>query len=592
MFAAAPVDLAGTWKVRLKSCLAGELECQRQLTTLPSRDVDIRLPANLHEKYPWFYGEADFSRTFEYWPDSEKNMADVLLLGSIGSIDETYLNGVYVQRQGILTTSTVISAWNKVRAYSLPSGLLRKGQNEILTRVTVLDFKAGIHAGPLEVGHASDLAARVIGYQILREHLFLGSPLLTIVMIVVMLITARYWKPGEGNAYLIVASAGYLIHSLYFLPLPFPGSYLLLLKLQWTGRVISIIFTTTYFLSNFAIRDRKYHVGWFVAGTVLILIAWLPASYTWFFATMHWQQWAFLAHLVFPFLFWRAVRRGPRRDVYMQYVFVAFAVAALYINDALVLAYAISSAWLYNYMSLVNVINFFSHYSFHLYLWREEGQAEGKRDAELLHVQEKLKMAAELHDAVGADLAQLVVASEKMPASDASTLQKIASTSLEKVRNFAHLLKGETEPQELTTILCRLLTRLKALQRFDVVYLENPANTSLKRTGRGSNIARPVSTLLPASTAHHLHRVLSEWTSNIFRHARGVRSLTVGWQAKRGSIRVFVVQDSVRFRWVGDSDSGGLKSLTERALAMGGRIHSRPHGKGTLLLLSFPYTYE
>jgi hypothetical protein len=160
---------------------------------------------NLHEKFPWFFGEAEYTRTFDHKArnDKEQPEPDVLILGSIGSIDQTYLNEIFIQREGIFDAGAVVSAWNKVRVYNLPTGALKPGKNMLRIRVTVLDFKAGMHAGPLKLGHAPELLPAAIGYQYLREYLFFGSPILTMVMILVLLITAKYWQRDEGNHYLI-----------------------------------------------------------------------------------------------------------------------------------------------------------------------------------------------------------------------------------------------------------------------------------------------------------------------------------------------------------------------------------------------------
>lgn len=62
---ATPVDLAGTWDVHLTSCLPAETQCHMQRTETVHR---LNFPANLHETFPWFYGEAQLTREFSHNP--------------------------------------------------------------------------------------------------------------------------------------------------------------------------------------------------------------------------------------------------------------------------------------------------------------------------------------------------------------------------------------------------------------------------------------------------------------------------------------------------------------------------------------------
>lgn len=608
--AAQPFNLEGEWQVRLISCLPTERECLSRRTDETHK---VHTPMNLHERFPWFFGVAEYVRTFDHEGSKQPGepIPDMLILGSIGSIDETYLNGVFVQREGIYDADAVVSAWNKVRVYHLPTGALRSGKNTLQIRVTVLDFKAGIHAGPLKLGFAPDLLPAAIGYQYLREYLFFGSPILTIVVVLVLLLTAKYWQRDEGNHYLILASAGYLLHGMYFMPVPFFSDHLFFLRLQWAGRIASIIFTTTYFLSNFEIRTRLVHAAWIAIGAVLVAIALNTHSHSELYATMQWQQWAFLAHLAFPFIYWKRMQTSPRREIYMQYVVAAVAVAACYINDALVLAYAVGSAWLYHYMSMLNVMNFLSHYSFHLYLWRHEGKLEGQRDAEVTHLRDKIEMAAELHDVVGAELSQMVVLSNAS-GNHAGALKQLAADSLEKVRNFAHILKGEKQVAELPEMLRNLRDRLLQLGRYEVVLIENNEDVFLRDVkGRNTNrqpqsetstlvqlspfarhevanFAGAMDGVFTAFVRMHLERIFSEWSANVIRHAKEAKLLTLGWRLKRGRLSIFFVQDAASFAWKGHADRGGLKGIERRAQEIGATVVCRRFGQGSLLLLTMP----
>jgi signal transduction histidine kinase len=333
-------------------------------------------------------------------------------------------------------------------------------------------------------------------------------------------------------------------------------------------------------------------MAWMVIGVALAVLTIIAGSRSEYFATMRWQQWTFLGHLAFPYIYWKRMQTSPRREIYMQYVAVAAVVAALYVNDALVLAYAIGSAWLYHYMSMLNVMNFLSHYSFHLYLWRHEGKLEGRRDAEVTHLREKIEMAAELHDVVGAELSQMVVLSNAS-GNHAGALKQLAADSLEKVRNFAHILKGEKQVAELPEMLRNLRDRLLQLGRYEVVLIENSEDVFL-RDVKGSNTNRQpqseTSTLLQVSpfVRMHLERIFSEWSANVIRHAKEATRLTLGWRLKRGRLCIFFVQDATSFAWKGHADRGGLKGIERRAQEIGAKVACRRFGQGSLLLLTMP----
>jgi sialate O-acetylesterase len=72
-----------------------------------------------------------------------------LCLGAIDDEDEAFVNGRAVGHTG---RDTNVNDWQLApRRYALPAGLLAAGTNEILVRVTNLDGKSGITAGPVQV---------------------------------------------------------------------------------------------------------------------------------------------------------------------------------------------------------------------------------------------------------------------------------------------------------------------------------------------------------------------------------------------------------------------------------------------------------
>lgn len=584
------IDLSGTWNVRLLSCLPGESACERQLALLPVAAQPIQVPSNLHTIYPWFYGEVEYSRTFEYSPVKGMPAPNKLIIGAIGSVDETSVNGVVIGHEGIIADDATISAWNKVRAYRIGPKPLQPGTNFITIKVAVRDLKAGLHAGPVLIGNAESLQTTLFVWRTLREHLFAAVPVVLFIIMCAFLLSSRYWQKGEGNAFLIAAFASYIIHSFYFVALPVPTDYLAFLKIQWSGRLASVAFTTLYFLGNFGVLNWRSTTVWLALGAAFSIAAFLPSTYAGFAKIVFWEQTVLLLHLIAPLVYWRQMKSNPRRDMYLRFFMFGIPVGMLYINDALLLSYQINTPFLYHYLGLANAMNFIDHYSYHLYLWRFHGH----REAQVTHLKEKLRMAHELHDVVGAELAQVVVLSQSANAStEVGVLAQLAGSSLEKIRNFAHILKGESDAPTVPALLENLHKRLQLLGRFEVQYLANPADVYLQasrhadKNGTHAFHTSALEKITPFARMH-IERILSEWSSNVIRHGKSAKRLVVGWQIKNQKLRIFFFQNAAPFSWRGGADRGGLKSLEQRADEIGGRVFCRERSNGCVFMLVVP----
>lgn len=589
--AAAPVmDLAGAWSVTLQGCLAGETACEKNLSQSTERNAGINLPENLHSRFPWFYGKALFTKTVEYQKQNGTPEPNLLILGSIGSVDETRINGVLIGKEGQHGTGDVVSAWNKVRAYEIPAGLLSPGKNTIEVRVTVLDYKAGIHAGPLQIVNAHSAQFEIFFMRVWREYIFQAIPLLLIVVMSAFLMVVKYWQKDQGNLFLVMAFFSYLIHSFYFFPIPLSVDYLAFSKIQWIARIWSVMFSALYFARNMGYFRWKHEFFWIALGAILSVSTALAGELQSFHTNMFWNQIVFLTHLFYPFLFYRATMSGAHRLIYRRYLPQSMVVLAVYLHDCFVIGYAINTPWLYHYMSILNVIHFIDHFSFHLYTWRERG----RHDAETEHMRDKLRMAHELHDVVGAELSQIVVMSQQQnPAIQKKALSSLAASALEKIRDFAHILKGEKQVDELPEIVAKLTQRLRALRRYEVLYLANPNRVHLLEPAHHHEVIgqnrneSPLPDLSPFMCMH-IERMLSEWTSNVIRHARSSKRLVVGWQMNKKKLRIFFFQDATPFEWHGHAEKGGLRSLELRAQELGGAISCRNRYKGALWLLTIP----
>ncbi|MFO1469663.1 MAG: hypothetical protein U1F27_01325 [Turneriella sp.] len=604
------INLEGPWQLRLLQCLPAEIECQARLSarsrnhlgasevtrakTYAADSISVTVPHNLHSQFPWFYGEAEYRHDFNYSRGTAPREPNMIILGSIGSVDEVHFNGQLIGNDGIYEQGMVVSAWNKVRAYRLPSGILREGLNTISVRITVLDIKAGIHAGPLRLGNASEFTTEVFLLRLWREYIFTAAPILFIVILFGFLLTSPYWQRSAGNAWLIAAFVSYLVHSVYFVPIPVSFEYLSFLKLQWSGRIASAAFTTLYFLSNFGVQTKRSIFAWSFIGLFYILFAFWPGTLATFALVMQWQQWTFIGHVAVLWVYFRQMKKSAKRSIYNHFIAASIPVSVVYLSDASMFSYLTNAPWIYHYTSLFNAINFIDHFSFHLYSWRYKGRDIGRSEAEVRHLKEKIQMAHELHDVVGAELSQLVVLSDRnRAAGESGAMRQLASSTLEKIRNFAHILKGENPVDELPAILHKLADRLRSLKRYEVVLLENPADVFLR--------GRRLQNMLPPSTQRksdlpvfspfvrmQLERILSEWSSNVIRHARSAHKLSLGWQVRHRRLRIFFAQDAGAFSWKGKAKQGGLKSIERRAREIGAAVMCRPYDQGALCLLVLP----
>ncbi len=190
-----------------------------------------------------------------------------------------------------------------------------------------------------------------------------------------------------------------------------------------------------------------------------------------------------------------------------------------------------------------------------------------RQQAELRHLQNKLDLANDLHDTVGAQLSQIAVMAELPRIEATAHLRALAGATLENVRNFAHILKGEERVATLSAQLKRLVHSLRALGRY-TVELHLPEGEI-----RLSDVA-----LL------NIDRILSEWTANVIRHAHAT-AFAIGARSKHGRTLIWFYQDKTPFTWRGTAERGGLKSIAMRAKNIGAQVHVRRMQGGAILVL-------
>lgn len=199
--------------------------------------------------------------------------------------------------------------------------------------------------------------------------------------------------------------------------------------------------------------------------------------------------------------------------------------------------------------------------------------------AEVTALEERQRIAKEIHDTAGHSLTTVIMQTEAakliLPTSPEEAKKKIvaanlqAKHALEELRDSVHLLSGIAENQTLKTAL-------------ENIVHESTDGTDIKIRSEIEDIA-----VSPAKF-RFLCNTLKEGVSNGLRHG----GATAFWfELKRSGDKIeFLLSDNGR----GGEESGvvpgfGLTSMSNRAKALGGEVHYRTEaGEGFELYLTLP----
>jgi signal transduction histidine kinase len=166
---------------------------------------------------------------------------------------------------------------------------------------------------------------------------------------------------------------------------------------------------------------------------------------------------------------------------------------------------------------------------------------------------QKLKIASELHDKIGADLSYLVLEATQLkekypPLGEFSNLLK---SDLESIRDYVYLLTSEKiNSQILEEELEKYLSRLKSSKIIEIDYK-----------------IIEISDLLNADTSLNLQRIFSEIMTNIMRHSRP-KSLYFSTYKNRSRLGFIISHNGERFQWKSgekkETSGMGLRSIEDR----------------------------
>jgi signal transduction histidine kinase len=206
-------------------------------------------------------------------------------------------------------------------------------------------------------------------------------------------------------------------------------------------------------------------------------------------------------------------------------------------------------------------------------------EQEARHDAETAVLEERQRIARELHDVVAHHMSVIAIQAEAAP-------YKVADPPPELAESFAEIrasaLEGLTELRRVLGVLRTANTEepqtapQPGLERLDeVVASARTGGLSVDVTMTGE------ATRLPQGVALSAHRILQEALSNAMKHAPGASvRVEIGYSPGELSLRV-VNGPGTEPRPVAESGGGhGLVGMRERVIMLGGELSTGPEPGG------------
>lgn len=192
----------------------------------------------------------------------------------------------------------------------------------------------------------------------------------------------------------------------------------------------------------------------------------------------------------------------------------------------------------------------------------ESERRDSARRASLDQETERRHLAAELHDEIGQELTAVIMQLDRLAKrvpdacrEEVSGAAATARTSLEDVRGLARRLRPEVlDALGLGPALGNLCDRLSGRTGLPIAYTV---------PGQLSSLAEDAELVI--------YRVAQESLTNVVRHARADRA-EVKLGETDGHVELSVCDDGVGFPEVVPRSDGGLRSMRERAVLIGGSV--------------------
>jgi signal transduction histidine kinase len=206
-----------------------------------------------------------------------------------------------------------------------------------------------------------------------------------------------------------------------------------------------------------------------------------------------------------------------------------------------------------------------------------ELRAARERELKMAAIEERVRLARDIHDGLGHYLtilnvqlqaaARLLQRDPQRAAAVIATCREVAQTALEEVRrSVAAMQPSPLDGQSLDTAIEHLINEFRTSTALDI-HFEQSGDL-------------PV---LPQTLAMTLYRAVQEGLTNARKHSNATR-IVVNLTCLPETVHLAIRDNGQPVNGVGQSGGFGLTGLRERIERLGGSLHAGPHPDGGFLL--------
>lgn len=556
------IDLAGRWTLELLECVDGETHCQEQLKH--SHRFEVQQPLNLRQVVPWFFGKARLTRKFHIGKEMPL-LEPALLVGAMGSADKMFLNSTLIGATGSFRgRDKISSAWMKSRLYAISSSVPKRGENEISIELEMLDFKAGMHVGPIKFGSYERLRPDYSFTNFIQSDFHFITLGTLLVAIIIFMTTMASGITEKSRSYLFAAFAAYLLYSLYFIEIAVPFGHILFLKIVMVGRVVSGYINGVWIqtlLTDYATRSFKTFLL-SITGILSVLIVG-ARDYNELVLAVQLFHGSMVVYLGWYFLWFVRNLASVRPQLRHSYLFGLLWAECAYAIDFANVLFVANLPWINHYSAALYQAFFVSLRTHSLQNWENTAQ-----EFRTQLYTDRSRIAKDMHDAIGADLSQILVGTKQIGETALSErLQRTTLAAIEKIKDIVYYLRNTDEMSPLREFIFMHTEILKLSPKYVLILDIDDIDLA------------PVENLA-------MQRIFAEWMSNVIRHAKP-RSIRIILRVRRGSCQLAVWDDGLGIRWFGTRNLTGLGNIAERAGRIGAKVFSRRGSSGNVFYLRF-----
>ena len=562
------LDLTGKWKVVEITCFQNEPECASELDGFPKF---IEVPSNIHRTHPAFYGNLVIEHDFQAEILTDRPNL-VFFISALASVDRVFINDRLIG--GIGNTQAAeqqTSIWMIPRQYSFPAEIISSGKNTIRIEIQVYDDFAGIYKGPVKILTEDRVTSISRLPYFLRLFLPIGIFFTTIFTGSAIIFAFFFRFLPREYLFFSFSAFTYIFFALYYVPISLPLPYLFFRKLSfWSG------LTTTAFLFLFMSRfltgrKNKAHNYFGIMGLIIAPLHFLPDSFYGLYRLSVLIHPVVIIYLfsIAGFAFRHSARLPQFKKTAAIAGFTCAILALLNCWDFLVRLNLAAEVPMFNYFSMgYPVLVIFMQIQASMYY---KNLAE---TLELSRLGERVRIAQDLHDVLGAEIAALIqnTHTENGRRKLLPILQERLVLLLENLREVIFVLKGESQKMNLAEKIEKYLDKLESGERLKLIQQIDTDSQELN-----------------TKTLSEVYRIFLEAISNSLRYSEAER-LKIIWK-KRKFHYVLIVSDNgngfvPRFEQK-NSTGTGLRQMKMRAELISARLFvlSKPNA-GTLVAVA------